>query len=255
MTTTQQPLHPATVSDILALADSKLVLGNWFAECVINGRTLPDFAAMLGMCSSSYGHTRALYQLLAARGDDYARLERGRGREDIHSMEMLDGSPQSWEDFLSAIWLAELATWTLASGYLEHADRTLAGIVRKIGEESYFHLKYAQGWLRVLAQDEKRAATFLRAAETRRNAALRWFGMPGEPDAAFDAGERKLSLDALRASFLAESDKTLSLIASSPVPTEAPTFGPEWRRDARRHGPLPQGLYEVIRFKDSELAH
>lgn len=255
MTTTHQPLHPTTASDMLALADTKLVLGNWFAECVINGRSLPDFAAMLGMCSSSYGHARALYQLLAARGDNYARLERGRGPEEIHSMEMLDRAPQSWEDFLCSIWLAELATWTMASGFLKHPDRTLAGIARKMGEESYFHLKYVTGWLQVLTQDEERAALFLRSAATRRSSALLWFGLPGEPDVVFDAGERNVALATLRDSFMTESDKTLTIVSPTPLPSDAPTFGPEWRRAARRHGALPQRLYEVIRFKDAELAH
>ena len=46
-------------NDLLALADTKLVLGNWYAECVMNGRSLPDFAAILGMCTSNYGHTES----------------------------------------------------------------------------------------------------------------------------------------------------------------------------------------------------
>ena len=32
-------------------------------------------------------------------------------------------------------------------------------------------------------------------------------------------------------------------------------MGKGWRRDARREGALPAGLFEVIRFKDSEIAH
>ena len=55
-------------NDLLAIADTRLVLGNWYAECVMNGRSLPDFAAILGMCTSNYGHTRAIYQFLAAHG-------------------------------------------------------------------------------------------------------------------------------------------------------------------------------------------
>src|SRR5688572_9815505 len=69
---TESPLEPAFESDLLAIADTKLVLGNWYAECVTDGRSRPDFAGLLGMCTTNYGHTRALYQCLAAHGHDYA---------------------------------------------------------------------------------------------------------------------------------------------------------------------------------------
>ena len=71
-------LNEGFENDLFAVADSKLVLGNWYAECVMNGRSLPDFAALLGMCTANYGHTRAIYQYLAAHGHDYAHIERGR---------------------------------------------------------------------------------------------------------------------------------------------------------------------------------
>ena len=63
-------------NDLLAIADTRLVLGNWYAECVMNGRSLPDFAAILGMCTSNYGHTRAIYQYLAAHGLDHVARPR-----------------------------------------------------------------------------------------------------------------------------------------------------------------------------------
>ena len=103
-------------NDLLAIADTKLVLGNWYAECTMNGRSLPDFAAILGMCTANYGHTRAIYQYLAAHGHDYDYLERGRGPEDICSSNLLDEAPAGWEDFIVSTWLAELSTWMLASG-------------------------------------------------------------------------------------------------------------------------------------------
>ena len=141
---TYKPGHPGTKlnpdfeNDLLAIADTKLVLGNWYAECVMNGRSLPDFAAILGMCSANYGHTRAIYQYLAAHGHDYKELERGRGPEEIRSMNLLDGAPAGWEDFMIATWLADLGTWMLVSGYLQNEDRAVAGIAKKIGEETYF---------------------------------------------------------------------------------------------------------------------
>ena len=150
-------------NDLLAIADTKLVLGNWYAECTMNGRSLPDFAAILGMCTANYGHTRAIYQYLSAHGHDYDYLERGRGPEDICSSNLLDEAPTGWEDFIVSTWLAELSTWMLASGFLKHEDRAVAGITKKIGEETYFHLKYSQGWFQILGEGKKQSQLFQKA--------------------------------------------------------------------------------------------
>ena len=122
----------------------------------MNGRSLPDFAAILGMCTSNYGHTRAIYQYLAAHGHSYEYLERGRGPEDIHSSNLLDEAPTGWEDFIVSTWLAELSTWMLASGFLNHEDRAIAGLAKKIGEETYFHLKYSKAGSRLSATARNR---------------------------------------------------------------------------------------------------
>ena len=157
-------------NDLLAIADTKLVLGNWYAECTMNGRSLPDFAAILGMCTANYGHTRAIYQYLAAHGHDYDYLERGRGPEDICSSNLLDEAPAGWEDFIVSTWLAELSTWMLASGFLKHEDRAVAGITKKIGEETYFHLKYSQGWFQILGEGKKQSQLSKKLSPT----ASRW---------------------------------------------------------------------------------
>jgi 1,2-phenylacetyl-CoA epoxidase catalytic subunit len=219
----------------------------------MNGRSLPDFAAMLGMCAANYGHTRALYQLIALHGESYAKLERERGPDEICSMELLDEAPRSWEDFIACIWLAELATWTLASRYLHHADRTLAGLARKIGQEAYFHLKYANGWLRVFADSPDCTEAFRTHFARRRPLAVRWLGRE-EGDAALAAGEAALDVQSLRGAFDAEIARSFDALGWADEPVKA-QFGRDWRDAARRHGSLPDALFEVIRFKHPELAH
>ena len=238
---TETPLPPAFENDLLAIADTKLVLGNWYAECVMNGRSLPDFAGLLGMCTTNYGHTRALYQYLAAHGRDYAKLERGRGAAEIRSMNLLDAAPEGWEDFLAATWLSEQATWMLMSTHLEHPDRAIAGLAKKIGQETYFHLKYVHGWLRIIGQAKKETAAFQAAFAIRYPLALQWFGAD-QANAARDAFVREVAA--------AEKHLGAPLERVDEVPP-----GDDWRTDARRAGPLPKGLYEVVRFKDPQLAH
>ncbi|MGH3098780.1 MAG: Phenylacetic acid catabolic protein [Streptosporangiales bacterium] len=248
------PARTALQDELLCIADSKLVLGNWFAECVMNGRSLPDFAAMLGMCTASYGQTRAIYRYLDALDHSYAHLERGRGADEIRSMNLLDEPPQNWQDFLVSIWLAEQATWSMASGFLRNRDRTIAGIARKIGEEAYFHLKWATGWFRIVEGARPDQDSFDEAMQRRYPVALRWFGPPDTLDQLDEAGLRDDPLSAIRSGFIAEVRD-----AAAPVGVDADrlplprSFG-GWRPDARRTGDLPAGLFEVIRFKDPELA-
>jgi 1,2-phenylacetyl-CoA epoxidase catalytic subunit len=240
--------------ELLCVADTKLVMGNWLAETVMNGRALPDFAAMLGMCTTSYGQTRALYQFLAPGQDAYGHLERGRDRHEIHSMNLLDAPPQNWADLVLTIWLAERATWTMMSGFLSHPDRRVAALARKIGEESYFHLKYATGWFAVLADEIGARGSLEEAFAERLPLALDWFGPGDAEDALHLAGERAATPEELRDSFLVdvtEEIKACGIVATADVgrPVE------EWRPVARRRGPLSESLFEVIRFKDPGLAH
>jgi len=249
-------LNSGLEADFVAIADTKLVLGNWYAECVMNGRSLPDFAGILGMCTVNYGHTRAIYQHLDRHGHDYVHLERGRGAGKIHSMNLLDQPPEGWEEFIVTAWLAELATWQLVSGYLGHSDRSIAGIARKIGEEAYFHLKYAHGWMHIIGQDADERARFLAAVDQRYPLALQWFGAEDNDDPVHAAGQRDMPVAKLRAAFAAEAGKVGDHLGGDPVALPAPVPPPTaWRDDARRSGPLPNGLFEVVRFKDPELAH
>lgn len=240
--------------ELLCIADTKLVMGNWLATTVMNGRCLPDFAAILGMCTTSYGQTRTIYQFLADGYEEYAELERGRGRGEIRSMNLLDAPPLHWEDLVLTIWLAEQATWTMASGFLSDPDQRVAALARRIGEEAYFHFKYASGWFPVLAGDDGARERLASVLSTRLPLALDWFGAVDDVDPLHEAGQRECPVAALRESFLAGVTEEMKGVGILVQPGEPATID-EWRPEARRRGPLPEGLFEVIRFKDETIAH
>ena len=249
----------ATLEDeLLCVADTKLVMGNWLAETVMNGRALPDFAAMLGMCTTSYGQSRAIYQLLSQGQQEYAVLERGRDRNQIRSMNLLDAPPRNWEDLVLTIWLAERATWTMMSGFLAHPERRIGALARKVGEEAYFHLKYAAGWFKVLAAEQSAGQRLESAIAVRLPLAADWFGPPAANDPLIADGERSATLDELRDQFRQEVAEDLKSARVTPPDgtalAGAPTAEP-WRPAARRRGPLPTGLFQVIQFKDPGAAH
>lgn len=241
--------------ELLCLADTKLVLGNWFAECVMNGKSLPDFAAMLGMCTASYGQTRAIYRYLDLLDHSYGHLEKGRAAGEIRSMDLLDEPPRDWPDFIISIWLAEQASWSMASGLLHSPDRTVAGIARKTGEEAYFHLKYAAGWLRILHGADDDRERVLQALSFRWPLALRWFGPAESVDRLAAAGWRDPGIGDIRSGFIDEVQQSAAGFGVDLAMLPGPVFTPQWRPRARRTGSLPAGLFEVIRFKDAELAH
>jgi 1,2-phenylacetyl-CoA epoxidase catalytic subunit len=244
----------ALQDDLLCIADTKLVLGNWFAECVTNGKSLPDFAAMLGMCTASYGQTRAIYRYLDTLDHSFRTLERGRGAAQISSANLLDAPPRGWPDFIVTTWLAELATWSLASGFLRHPDRTVAGNARKVGEEAYFHLKYAAGWFRIMESSPTDCEDVRHSMDRRYPLALQWFGRTDADDPLHRAGQRDDPIADIRAGFVAEVTRTLSAFPLELDPEPKLFFGPWWRPAARREGVLPSGLFEVVRFKDPDLA-
>lgn len=245
----------ALENDLFAIADTKFVLGNWYTRSIMNGRSLPDFAALTAMTGAAYGHTRSLWQYLVNFGHIYGWIERGRGAADIRSMNMLDTPPIGWPDFIATTWLAEQATWMAISGYLNCPDRALAGLAEKIGEETYFHLKYAEGWMEILSESATDTRAYAAALEKRYPLALAWLGSAPGSDALKKAGLRDISPAKMQKAFAAEiakgtawTDKALSL------PDATPEI-PGWNAAMRRAGPLPDRLFEAIRFRDPEAAH
>lgn len=251
---TKPAVRDALVNELLAIADSKIVLGNWYANAVMNGRSLPDFAAMLAMCSTNYGHTRSIYQHLVNYGQDYANLERGRDASGIHSMNLLDKAPQGWEDFIVSTMLAEHAVWMMMSGFLNHPDRALAGLAQHIGQEAYFHFKYCDGWMAIIGEGTAERKRFAKAFAERYPLALQWFS--GEKtDVLLDKGHRNTSVAKLKQAFVKEVSKASTKVGAKLDMPGSVKAGKDWRADARRAGDLPAGLFKVIEFKDPELAH
>ena len=255
MTSANASVMPTLESELLCLADTKLVIGNWLVECTLNGRALPDFSALLGMASSSYGDARALYQLLSDGREQYVHLERGRGSDEIYSMNLLDAPPQNWEDFVVTLWLCESATWTMLSGFLHHSNRVIGALARKLGEDAYFKIKYSLGWSRFLAGDPESRTQLEDSLAVRYPLALDWFGPRGGTDPLAEAQDRDKSIDELRDAFCGDVDDEvtaleLAALSASRLESDAP-----WRPAARRRGPLPKALFEVIRFKDQLWAH
>lgn len=219
---------------VLRLADTKLVLGNVCATSVFNGRSLGDFATLLAITGTSLGATRALYRWLESQGESYARLERGRGPEEIASMDVMDTPPASWADLMVTVFVTEAATAVIAGRLAGRAERLLANQVNMVGRDSAFHMAYCIGWLKVMAEHEM--ASLQAAVATRLPLALRWVEQ-SDPSA--------------REAFI-EACAPLAELAGSPLPAAAARPS-QWDAQLARPQALPDGLWNIVRFKDAEL--
>ncbi|MDA9433736.1 Phenylacetic acid catabolic protein [Bradyrhizobium sp. CCBAU 51627] len=235
--------------ELYCIADAKLVLAGWYMMVLQNGRSIADFTSICAMMQGQYGHARALYQHLGRFGVTLEEVEWTRGAKDIRSPKLLDRPPQSWSDFVAAIFMAEQAISTQLSAYRTSlADRTLARLADKILKESRFHLSYSVGWIKALRKDP--ASTVDEDARRRLVEALDWWGEPDQPDIIFSSGYRDASDSDLRERFLNVVGTTFDVPDGIAGPAKS------WRPSIRRTGSpgIPETLFEKIRFKNRELA-
>jgi len=235
--------------ELYCIADAKLVLAGWYMMVLQNGRSIADFTSICAMMQGQYGHARALYQHLGRFGVTLEEVEWMRGAKDIRSPKLLDRPPQSWSDFVAAIFMAEQALSTQLSAYRTSlADRTLARLADKILKESRFHLSYSVGWIKALRKDPE--STVDEDARRRLVDALDWWGDADQPDVVFSNGYRDKSDSELR-------DRFLDLVGTTfDVPDGIAGPAKSWQRSIRRNGSpgIPETLFEKIRFKNRELA-
>lgn len=195
---------------ILALADSKRLLGMRYAEWILGAPALEAGIACASMAQDEWGHGRLLYALLKDFGDDVEKLEHGREAGDYRNIELLDQAPESWTDLviLNALVDTALSVQLDALRQAEHAP--LRQRVGKILDEEEFHAVHGAAWLRRIAgasPDTKRMIDDAVAGTL--PVILRWFGRDG---------------DVLRAAFLHRVQPLLST-AGSYANAGAPDFG------------------------------
>ena len=182
----------ALLAEMLCVADSKWVLGHWYAKIILNGRTIPDFSSMAGMSQDELGHTRAIMNYLEQSNNlPEHQLEFGRAADQVHNMQLLDQAPVNWADFVVTVYLAEHALWRMLEAYTPGSSVPVSNFCRKFAEEGYFHRLYVEGWIGALDEEEKLDA--VEALTPRLALARQWFSVP-EQESLVDSGIRTLSL-------------------------------------------------------------
>lgn len=197
---------------ILALADSKRVLGLRYSDRMLGAPTLEAGIAASSMAQDEWGHARLTYALLSDFGEEPSALEHARSAAEYRSAEVLDRPFGSWSDTIAAALLVDTA---LTAQYGALADSRYVPVhnrVQKLLDEERFHFRYAAGWTRSIAAAEGLRGELRDALARHLAAALRWLGRE-EADsnrALLDAGVVSLGPDALRARVLARVGPVLA---------------------------------------------
>ena len=199
-------------AELLCIADSNWILGHWYINCMLNGRELTDFTSMAGIAEEKLGHTRALFRFLEEFFElPELQLEFGRDAGQVHSPEFLDQPPENWADFITSLFLADVALWRFSATFMDGKFSPVANLVRRFGEECYFHQLCIDGWMKSFSATEKTEAGV--ALIKRLPQALAWFGSERQSsdDVLLAEGFRTESVWSARARFFQDIAENLSL--------------------------------------------
>jgi len=171
---------------VLALADSKRVLGLRYSDRMLGAPTLEAGIAASSMAQDEWGHGRLTYALLSDLGDDPKVLEHERPGAEYRSNPALDAGFGSWSDMIACNLLIDGA---LSAQYGALAESRYAPVrtrVQKLLDEERFHFQYAAGWARRIAGVEQLRGELFASFERYLVEAVRWLGRDE------DAGVRRL---------------------------------------------------------------
>jgi phenylacetate-CoA oxygenase PaaI subunit len=191
---------------ILALADSKRVLGLRYSDRMLGSPTLEAGIAASSMAQDEWGHARLTIALLGDLGHDPKALEHDRPAAEYRSLQALDRDIEGWSGMTAAALLLDTALSVQYTALLQSRYTPVHNRVQKLLDEERFHFQYAAAWARrIAAVPELRDGLQAELARYLPEA-LRWLGRDDAPGAArlLEEGIVREPSSALRARFLAK---------------------------------------------------
>ncbi len=198
---------------VLALADTKRLLGLRYAEWCDGAPALEASVAASAMAQDELGHSRALLPLLKDFSEIDPAIPDEAPRDRYSTVAFLDKPFAIWPAFVAAnVIVGEALTTALLSAtqscYIPLRTRAV-----KILEEERFHWLHGEGWFKRIAQNAKQARELAACVEEALPQALCWFGRP-EDDRLERVGILDTTSDELRNRFLG---RVGPLIIASPA--------------------------------------
>jgi len=161
---------------VLALADSKRVLGLRYSDRMLGSPTLEAGIAASSMAQDEWGHARLTYALLGDLGDDAKALEHERDASEYRCMQALDADLNGWSGMTAAALLVDTALSVQYGALVDSRYTPVHNRVQKLLDEERFHFQYAAAWTRRIAQVPELRAGLQAELARYLPQALRWLG-------------------------------------------------------------------------------
>ena len=219
-----ESVRQALADFILAVADTKRLLGIRYAEWCDGAPALEASVAASAMAQDELGHSRALLPLLK----DFPHVDPGipeeAPRQQYSALAFLEQPFACWPTFVAAnILIGESLTVAVQaarnSRYVPLRTRAV-----KILEEERFHWLHGEGWFKRLAAHEKEGMDLAAKVEHILPEALAWLGLPEEA-ALNREGVLDAAPDELRDRLM---ERVGPLIAKSPADHLVRSEGGHW---------------------------
>lgn len=229
---------------ILALADSKRILGIRYADWVLGAPELEATIAASSLAQDEWGHSRLLYALLKEFGDDPGHIEHARDASEYRNIEALDQPLDTWPELVVVNAVVDTALTVQLEALTQSRYAPLRQRVLKQLEEERFHFGHGAAWVRRLgrAGDAPRDA-LQEALSPHWPTAIHWFGPDDYGAGLRESGFSDAGGAELRARFI---DRLSPLLQESGL--EAPSteldfssWDPASRR-SNRDGPDPDAV-------------
>lgn len=231
------PAENAAVRNlILAIADTKLLLGYHYGEWTFGPPALEAAVACCSLAQTEFGHVRLLHGVLrAVFGDDPDALVEQRDSAALASVPYLHQPIREWVGLVAANCVVDRAMTRVLQSFSDSSFKPVRGGLEKMIEEELFHLHHGRGCLRTAGRGAERERLGQRVSEAL-SAVAAWLGPDAEPEdeALVAAGVKQVRNSAIRDQLIAEIQDE-ARAAGVPLPRPAWSAG-GWRPD-RRRGP------------------
>jgi ring-1,2-phenylacetyl-CoA epoxidase subunit PaaC len=163
---------------LIALADTKLLLGYHYGEWTFGPPALEAAIACCSLGQAELGHVRLLHGILNTHfGDDPDALVESRKPEEFANIPYLDHELKDWSEIVAANYIVDLALTTLLNSLRESSFQPLHMSLDKMIQEETYHIHHGQGWFRTLAQKSDATIKQLKnSAEKALTTVVEWFG-------------------------------------------------------------------------------
>ncbi|MCH7818958.1 MAG: phenylacetate-CoA oxygenase subunit PaaI [Candidatus Marinimicrobia bacterium] len=139
---------------LLAISDTKLLLGYHFGEWTFRTPSLESGIATCNFAQDELGHVRLFHGLLKNHSNETdATLIHERQAENYNSISCLNSSISSWLELITFSAVIDGGVTILLESMSDSSFRPLRERVEKILQEEKFHSDYTDAWVVALAND------------------------------------------------------------------------------------------------------